>query len=547
MLFQPTNIAPDDVNGSGCVDADENLEISWQVNGDSAMIAYSITISKNDLSSQWYYTTDMVYLDEPFWGRDYNGDVQRYSVELEPSEIDPEGTEYINGEEYKFIIRQWWDGENSVTQLTASVFVTRSTPQIVLNPIPTPVITKEQTFRGTYYQLDGDPLNSFRWIIAQKDYENDPLLDTGVITGSGDIRVSYDGFLTDTTYEVRCIIETIHNVKADTGWVEFYVDYTSEESQGTAQACQVALINAVFVQWDAIENAYGYSVMRKKKSESRLTKVVDVTNTVGQIRDYEATSGETYIYYVFPEGQVAYLTAPMITNEVEVKYSFWAIVEAEKFAEKAYVVIAEHYFRYGQGGVKEGAISNNNSPSVMQNFTRYPTRQGLSANYKSGSVTGYIGTVSDFTREYSDTVQQVDAVMALAASTNALFLIDPKGHFLRIHTNGAITSQTDTAKQPMPMTVTVPWVEVGSTTGITLTSTPEDTFYPIDNVIFTTITINPDTGALEWTTPNEYRGGSELILRDGVLIQNVTGSFTPASMAIDDTTKILTAEVTMGS
>ena len=120
MLFQPTNIAPDDVNGSGCVDADENLEISWQVNGDSAMIAYSIVISKNSLTSQWSYSTGKIVLDDPFWGRDYSGNVQRFSVELEPTEIDPEGTEYIKG----------IDLENGENRLTVKVFNKNNVSQI---------------------------------------------------------------------------------------------------------------------------------------------------------------------------------------------------------------------------------------------------------------------------------------------------------------------------------------------------------------------------------------------------------------------------------
>lgn len=544
MLFQPTNIVPDDVNGSGCVDAAEDLEISWQVNGDSAMVAYSIKIQKNAIGSMWFYSTGKVSLQEPFWGREYNGDIQRFSVELAPTTIDATSTEYINGEEYKITITQWWDSTNSVTQITSSVFKTRATPQISINTIPSPVTTKEYTFEATYLQSDGDPLNYFRWMIAQKDYEDEPLFDTGIITGTGDIRVTYDGFITDLTYTVRCIIETINNVQADTGWVDFDVEYSTLVVQGTAQACQVNFVNAVYVSWDFIENAYGYSVMRRKKSETRLSKVVDVPNTVGQIRDYEATSGETYIYYVFPDGQVSFLTGPMITNEVNVKYSFWVIVEAKLYRDKSYVVIAEHYFRYGMGGVNEGAMSNNNSPSILKNFTKYPTRQGLSQNYKTGSISGYVGTISNSTREYSDTVQQTDKIMELSASTNALFLNDPKGHFLRIHTNGEIKAQTDIAKTQMPVTITVPWVEVGSTEGITLTSTPEDTFYPIDNVIFTTIEIDMRTGSLVWTTPNDYRGGSELLLRDGNLIQDTFGSFTSATMQIDSSTKILTAEIT---
>ena len=542
MLFQPTNIVPDEVNGQGCVDITEDLDVSWQVNGDSAMVAYSITIYENNAASTQLYTTGKTSLSEPFWGRDENGDIQRYSATVLASALSAAGLE--NGNEYKLMITQWWDSTHYVTQLTASVFVTRTTPQVAINSFNNPLTTKSYTFRASYYQAEGDAINSTRWMVAEANDEDNPLLDTGEIEGTGILKVSYDGFFTGVDYAIRCIVTTQYNIIADTGWEEFSVEYSLEDTSGTATACQLSYTNAVFVQWDKVPNAYGYSVMRQKIGETRLTKVVDVDNTVGQIRDYEAQSNESYIYYVYPVGQVSFLSGPMVTGQVNVRFWFWTILEAVETSKNVFTAIAAHYFKYADGGVKEGAISNNNTPNIAKNFTKYPTRQGMTANYKSGTVTGYIGSITEDTHEYTDTVKEVDKVMALSSSENTLFLIDPKGHFLRIHTSGAITSQTQVEKNAMPQSVTVPWVEIGSAEGITVTSTPEDTFYPTDNVIFTTLELDIPTGSLIWNVPNGYTNGSTLSLNsNGALVQTTAGSFTEATMSMNSSTKVVTATI----
>lgn len=540
MLFQPTNIVPDEVSGQGCVDITNDLVVSWQVNGDSPLVAYQITIYENNAASTQLYTTDKESTSEPFWGRDADGDIQRYSATIEASDLSTAGLS--NGNEYKLLITQWWDSTNYVTQLTASVFITRAAPQVAIDAFSIPLTTKAYTFGATYYQEQGDAISGIRWLIAEANDKDNPLLDTGEIEGTGILKAEYDGFFTGVTYSVRCIVETQNNDIADTGWVDFAVEYSLDAPIGTASACQLSYTNAVFVQWDKVPNAYGYSVMRQRVGETRLTKVVDVGNTVGQIRDYEAHSNESYIYYVYPSGQVSYLSAPMVTGQVNVKFWFWTILEATESKKNVFTAIAAHYFKYSDGGIKEGAISNNNSPTIAKNFTRYPNRQGMTSNYKSGSLTGYVGSITSDTHEYSDTVKDVDSVMALSTSKNTLFLIDPKGHVLRIHTNGAISSQTQVEKNVMPQSVTVPWVEIGSAEGITLTSTPQDTFYPTDNIIFTVLSVNFDTGALIWSVPEGYMNGSRMSLNSaGELIQSCEGSFTEAEMELNTTTMMVTA------
>ena len=155
---------------------------------------------------------------------------------------------------------------------------------------------------------------------------------------------------------------------------------------------------------------------------------------------------------------------------------------------------------------------------------------------------GYIGTVTQDTREYYDSVTLEEALRKLSVTKNALFLADPKGHFLRIHTSAPISFSVNHNAVQMPITLTVSWTEIGTTEGIHVIAYPGGDFYPTDRVIFTTIRIDTSTGALVWTTPDNYAGsGSMLSLSGGSLYQNDSGSFIPATMEMDATTKVLSA------
>lgn len=541
MLFQPSNITPDEINGTGTVDITGDVEVSWRVNGNSAMTDYEIAFYQNDAQSTPVYTTGQVTLTTPFWGVNYDGTVEMFSVTL--SGLSSNGL--ANGNEYKMLITQWWGVSDSVTQTTASIIITRSTPTLTMDSIDTPVTGREYSFTANYTQAQGDGIKWVRWQIAYADGQSEPFVDTGNIYGTGELQVDYDGFLTDTSYSVRCTVETENGVTVTTGWVDFDVSYALSAATGEANACQLAQSSSVWVNWDQIESADGYTIMRRAEGESRLIKIAKVDATTGQIRDYSARSGQTYTYYIFPEGNLAYLTEPMTTNPVSVQYWYWAIIEAEAVpGEKdTYSAESAYYFKYGAGGVSEGQFSNNNTPTLSQNFTRYPTRQGVASNYKTGSVSGYIGTISSGSPEYTDTVAQSEAIFKLSNTENALFLIDPKGHFIRIHTAGPVTMQTDHLKKPMPQTMTVSWVEIADAENAHLVMYPGGDFYPLDRVILTRVEIDPSTGALVWTVPDAYPGtGSILSLNaSGELIQNDSGSFIAANMTLDSDTKMLSA------
>ena len=504
MLFQPSNISPDEINSSGTVDLTQPLDISWQVNGDSPMLAYQIVFYANDSSSTQKYDTGKVLLTTPFWGVNYAGETQFYTVTIPKATLSANGI--TNGAEYKFIITQWWSGADSVTQSTASLFLGR------------------------------DALAWVRWRICEVDSEGnrgDAFVDTGKIYGTGELRVDYSGFLNDTSYSIILDVQTVNGVDASSGWVDFHVEYeVSEDSVGSASACQTS-DGSVLVTWAQIETTQGYDIYRRTTGQSNLEKIVTVGRTVGEIRDWSACSGQEYTYYVFPTGPLAYLTAAIVTNAVKVQFWMWNIIEATPNADGTYTAVASYFFRFGSGGVAEGQFSNNNSPTLQKNFTRYPTRQPETPNYLTGSVGGYIGKIGkDAT--YSDTLAQARALRNLSTSENTLFLRDPKGHFLNIHTNQPVTVSVDHKSVTMPQTVTVSWVEVGDATGLKIINSPEATFWPSDAIIFTSIKVDPSTGRLIWTTEDDYELGSVLSLKNGRLIQTTTDGFTVAGLEIID-------------
>ena len=545
MLNQPSNISPDEINGSGCVDLTNGVDISWQVSGDSAMLAYQIVFYQVNANSTQLASTGKVTLQTPFWGVDYKGNTQFFTVTLPASFFSSAGMS--NGNEYKFVITQWYGSgaADYVQQSTASLFLTRTTPTLTIDQIDDPVTTRSYSLTATYDQAEGDAIRYVSWQIATEDALDSPFLDTGKIWGTGELRVDYDGFFTGTSYAVRCTVETVNGITVSTGWVTFSVSYYVGEPVGSVSACQLVGVSAVFVSWDQMEVAEGYSVYRRNTAESVLRKIADVDATTGQLRDYSAQSGQSYVYYIFPIGTLAYLTEPMVSAEVSVQYWVWSILEAEPVSgqDGVYQMVAAHVFAMGEGGVNEGTFQNNNSPNFLKNFTRYPTRQPETSNYLSGNVSGYIGTIDWTAGGYSDSVKDSNKIFQLSTTDNELFLQDPKGHFLHIHTAENITLQVSTKKAPLPQTMTIPWAEIGSTDGVSIIAAPGGQYYPTDTVITTQLRIDPMTGSLIWTRANNYQYGSVLLLdqASGALIQRADGSFTVATMEMDQETGIVTA------
>lgn len=257
MLFQPTNVSPSSLGelGNGTVDATQDLTVSWQVNGSSPMVAYSITIYLNNASSTQKYTTGKLTTNCPFYGTNYAGEVEFFSHKITAAQLSSAGIS--NGNSYKLVIKQWWSANDAVTQSSASAFVTRAAPSLTLTSISSPVATRSYTFTATYTQTQGDTLNWVRWMLAVDGNEDDPIYDTGYIYGTTDLQFTYDGLFRDTNYTVRCMVQTENGINADTGWTDFYVYYDVAEIEGAVVAAKACGRSAVEVTWPLIKSIPG--------------------------------------------------------------------------------------------------------------------------------------------------------------------------------------------------------------------------------------------------------------------------------------------------
>lgn len=218
-------------------------------------------------------------------------------------------------------------------------------------------------------------------------------------------------------------------------------------------------------------------VYRQETGVSVMQKLATVTNPndIGMLADYGVISGKSYTYsvqYLFDDSSsLSANTVILTTNTVTPCYWDWLLAEAEEAPDGTFHIVAE--YRFGLNLATE-SMSNNNVPVLMQNFTRYPTRQAMSANYRSGSLTAYIGRVDQTANVYIDTAAQADAIMALGASTNAKFLRSRKGELWKVDTAAATTLMLGDNYKEQPYTVALTWAEVGDASTASIISLPSD-------------------------------------------------------------------------
>lgn len=196
---------------------------------------------------------------------------------------------------------------------------------------------------------------------------------------------------------------------------------------------------------------------------------------IGKIIDYAVVSGKNYtysVYYAYEDGNGGTSFSMMVrTGSVSPCYWDWILTTAERNEDGTYHVTGS--YRFGLN-LETGAMSNNNAPTLMTNFTRYPTRQGVSANYRSGSLTSFIGSVDAAENTYIDTAEQADAILALGASTDTKFLRSRKGELWMVDTAAATMVQVGDKYKEQPYTATLSWVETGSASNVPIISIPTD-------------------------------------------------------------------------
>lgn len=279
MLFQPTNITPDVINGigNGTIDATEGLTVSWQVNGNSPLFAYQILIYQNNAASTLVFDNGGRYtlLATPFNGVDYLGNVQRYSSE----HYNQTTLGIVNGQQYKLMVRQWYANpvaypSSYIDQRSMSVFNTRANPSLSLTvkdgtgaTVGTGGVltTRNATITGSYSQSNGDAIVCAQWRInamietyaGSGEYFYVNIHDSGKIYGTSELKCVYDGFVNNSSYQVVLEVETSSGITATVERVIATQWATSSISANTSVRRINKQSTAIEVIWNGYSNIEG--------------------------------------------------------------------------------------------------------------------------------------------------------------------------------------------------------------------------------------------------------------------------------------------------
>ena len=284
-LFAPTNVTPSLIGqlGNGTVDVLNGIDVSWQVNGNTPMTAFEISIYANDAASTFLYSTGKRTDNCPFQGKDGLGHYRHFSFSIVSDDLIAAGV--TNGNEYKLIITQWWSQNDFIVQPSASAFYTRTTPILFIQSIPSPVSSNKHTFRAIYTQEQGDVLNWVRWQIANADELDDPFYDTQDIYGTSELEISYDGFFTGSEYAIKCMIQTVNGVTIDTGWQAFVVEYSVSSVTGVVETRCLKDKSAVSISWPGIYDIPGVASGNYSIAKEMLTLKTGSSVTWNKVND----------------------------------------------------------------------------------------------------------------------------------------------------------------------------------------------------------------------------------------------------------------------
>lgn len=126
MLYEPTNIIPSTMTQTGTVAATtDNVNIQWQVNGNSAMTMFQIDIMKNNADSTLVYSTGAVTENPtvaqgyslPFYGKDRFGDYVQFVYQPNQTWSAWSRSAILDGNSYKFRITQFFQENGTACKL----------------------------------------------------------------------------------------------------------------------------------------------------------------------------------------------------------------------------------------------------------------------------------------------------------------------------------------------------------------------------------------------------------------------------------------------
>ncbi len=250
------------------------------------------------------------------------------------------------------------------------------------------------------------------------------------------------------------------------------------------------------------------SVYRLTEGASRAKLLFDAPTSIHQLRDYGGRSMKSYLYqlfYVTGDAEDSVYSSPAVSPSVGRRFTSYFLYETEEDADYPNVYHVKNAWRFGNN-IDGGSISNNNQPNWLTNFTPYRLRQTSSLLGKSGTLQALLSNAVD--GKYSDTADMMEELFAASGSNNTFFLKDMKGNLYMVQISAPITQTIATASPTQPVSISVPWEEVGDADDVSLILLPTDAYWyhDVDRVDEVVLDVDPFTGSLSALYPENYRG-----------------------------------------
>lgn len=208
------------------------------------------------------------------------------------------------------------------------------------------------------------------------------------------------------------------------------------------------------------------TLLRNEIEATTSEKFILVQTRVESIIDYSWKSKAQYSYYVAVVNMQTNNIRYMIEGDVWCKRTnAYALIEAalEEDSDTTYDVV--RYWKFG-ANISSSEITNNNSPSMLTNFTKYRFWQRMQRQGRSGTLSALLSNVQN--SSYVDTARQMDELYSISESTNTFFLKDTKGNFYEIAISAPVRQTLNLSSVVQQTTVSVAWEEVGNSKGLSV-------------------------------------------------------------------------------
>ena len=340
-------------------------------------------------------------------------------------------------------------------------------------------------------------------------YEGDKLLDwtrtTVNYTQDAITSVAIDGGENGSGCDCVSVIQgngsTIFDALRASGGATFEPSWNSEDYQLYMTANFTYNIEGGI---GTVSTNRGFRVYRQEDDSSELKVIAKTSSLVTRLKDFGIVSGKDYRYHLFAyDNNGALMSSVEIEKVISPRFKNYSLLVTDyNEDDEAYHVVKQYIF---ENNISHGSVSNNNSPSLSANFTRYPTRMGSVQNYDSGTLQALIGIVSN--DNYYDSIELERELKDLSTTTHTLFMRDMEGHIRMVHTNGAITMEPNLKTRQMQKKISLPWVEIGDASEATIIQLSTDVGWRVDEeVLDVDFDVDLTTGQLIVKYPEPYDG-----------------------------------------